>query len=312
MAILDVDRYQSLELKRGCEPTLNSHSTQRWSGMVQQPKQYPSKTFSEIKSEAVMAAIAGNWQQAVDLNYQAVDAEPGDAGSFNRLATALIELGRFTEARQAAEKALALSPENKIARKHVERLSQLDGKVASTPVTSGSRFAAKFITDSAKATVTELINPAPPRVLATVSPGQELKVSDNGVRMELNTRAGERIGTLEVHIAQRIRKLTDRGNEYEFSVAKLSDTSIAVLVAETRSASGLTGVVSFPPSLQKTVNDIDLDDEMVEDEDDSMDAIEHDDEDSITPEAERNERLKSIMSGRLGSGYDAEDAGLEI
>ncbi len=280
--------------------------------MVQQPQYYPPKSFNEVKSAAVTAALAGNWQEAADLNYQAVDLSPEDPGSFNRLATALIELGRFSEARKAAEKGLSLNPENRIARRHVDRLSKLDGQVAAAPVTSGSRTAMKFITDSAKSTITELLNPASPRVLATVSPGQELQFSDNGVRIELHTRAGERIGSLEVHIAQRIRKLYEMGNEYEFSVAKLSDTSMAVLIAETHCAPGMTSVVSFPPSLQKTVSDIDLGDELMGEDNDGLEVVGHDDEDSITPEAEQAERLKSIVSGRLGGAYNVEDEGLSI
>lgn len=280
--------------------------------MLQQPQNYPSETFEDIRDAAVTAALAGSWQEAADLNYQAVEMSPEDAGSFNRLATALIELGRFSEARKAAERALTLSPDNKIARRHVDRLSRLDGVVAAAPVTSGSRVAAKFITDSAKATVTELVNPSVGRILATVSPGQELNFNDNGVRMELHTRAGERIGSLEVHIAQRIRKLHEKGNKYGFSVAKLSDTSVAVLVAETYCAPGMTEIVSFPPSLQKSVSDIDLDDDLMDDAEDGIEIVEHDDEDTRTPEAEKAERLKSIMSGRLGGTYDVEDEGLSI
>ncbi|MDA1297680.1 MAG: tetratricopeptide repeat protein [Chloroflexi bacterium] len=280
--------------------------------MVQQLKQYPSRPFEEVKSEAVTAALAGNWQEAADLNYEAVELSPEDSGSFNRLATALIELGRFSEARHAAGKALSLDPDNKIARKHVNRLSQLDGTVAAAPVTSGARVAAKFITDSAKATVTELVNPASARVLATVSPGQELQLSDNGVRMELHTRAGERIGSLEVHIAQRVRKLREKNNRYEFSVAKLSDSAIAVMVAETFCAPGMASVVSFPPSLQRSVADFGLDDELIEESDEDIEVVEHEDDDSITPEAERTERLKSIMSGRLGGAYHVEDENLSI
>ena len=233
-------------------------------------------------------------------------------GTYNRLATALIELGRFSEARTAANNALTRDPDNKIARKHADRLVQLDGPVASAPSTSGSRMALRFITDSAKATVTELLNPATAKVLATVSPGQQLFPKDNGVRMELHTRAGERIGALEVHIAQRLRKLITSGNTYDFSVAKLSDVALAVLISETACAPGMSSVVSFPPSLRKSMADIDFDDEPLEDDEDSVELVEHDDDDTITPEAERSERLKSIMSGRLGGAYGIEDEGLDI
>ena len=280
--------------------------------MVQQPQQIPSRPFSELKSEAVTAALSGNWEEAVDLNYRASEQAPEDVGTYNRLATALIELGRFSEARTAANNAITRDPDNKIARKHVDRLSQLDGPVASAPVTSGSRMALRFITDSAKATVTELLNPAPVRILATVSPGQQLFPKDNGVRMDLHTRAGERIGSMEVHIAQRLRKLMASGNEYDFSVAKLSEVALAVLISETKCAPGMSAVVSFPPSLQKSVADIDFDEEPLEDDDDSVEMVEHDDDDTITPEAERSERLKSIMTGRLGGAYGIEDEGLDI
>ncbi len=313
MATLDEGGYQSLELNRGCELTVSFILILQWSDMVQQPHQQPGRPFGELKSAAVKAALDGNWEEAVKLNHEAVASAPEDAGSYNRLATALIELGRYSDAKQAAEKALSLSPDNKIARKHVDRLSQLAGEVAVTPVTSGSRAAVRFITDSAKATVTELINPAGSRVLATVAPGQELHMSDNGIRMELHTRAGERIGTLEVHIAQRVRNLCEKGNGYEFSVAKLSESAIAVMIAETHCAPGMTSVVSFPPALQKSVSDIDLEDEVLDTEDDGLEVVDVEDDDEVVrPEAERSERLKSIMSGRLGGAYGIEDEGLSI
>ena len=74
----------------------------------------------------------------------------------------------------------------------------------------------------------------------------------------------------------------------------------------------MTAVVSFPPALQKSASDIDLEDDVIEDGDDGMDVVEADDDDVITPEAERSERLKSIMSGRLGGAYGMEDEGLSI
>ncbi len=280
--------------------------------MVQQPQQENSRSFGELKAAAITAALDGSWDEAADLNYQAIHEAPEDASSFNRLATALIELGRFSDARQAAEQALSLSPDNRIARKHVDRLSQLDGAVAAAPVASGSRAAVRFITDSAKATVTELVNPASARILATVAPGQELHDSDNGVRIELQTKAGERIGTLEVHIAHRIRKMREKGNLYEFSVAKLSETAIAVMVAETYCAPGMTSVISFPPALQRSASEIGFEDDPIEEGDDGLEVVETDDDDTITPEAERSERLKSIMSGRLGGAYGIEDEGLSI
>jgi tetratricopeptide (TPR) repeat protein len=150
-----------------------------------------------LKAEAVTTALAGNCQEAADLNYQASEQAPDDVGTYNRLATALIELGRFSEARTAAHNVLTRDPDNKIARKHADRLAQLDGPVARAPTTSDSRIALRFITDSAKATVTELLNPATAKNLATVSPGQQLFPKDNSVRMESHTRVWERIGTLE-------------------------------------------------------------------------------------------------------------------
>jgi len=162
--------------------------------------------------------------------------------------------------------------------------------------------------------VSELSNPADPGVLATVSPGQALLAEDNGTRIFITTRAGERIGTLEVHIAQRLRTLIDAGNEYEFSVAKLSGNAVAVLVAETRCASGMSNVVSFPPSLQRSASDFDLDDEMIEegDEDDGSVLSSEEDEEEIRPEAERAERIRSIVSGGLGGAYGFEDEALSI
>ena len=280
--------------------------------MVQQPIDYPSRPFAAVKEEAVAAALSAEWQKAADLNREAVAISPDDPHSYNRLATALIELGSYAEARRAVEKALKLAPGNRIAVKHLARLNQLD---SATPTLAaarpGLRSVTRFITDSAKATVTELVDPAGENILAKVAPGQELQITDNGIRMELSTLAGERVGGIEIHLAQRLRKITARGNEYQFAVAKLSAAGVAVMVSETKCAPGMNSTVSFPPSLQKTAGDINLYDDPLEEGDDGG-IIDPSDDEEISPGAEQAERLRSILSGSLGGAYGIEDAGLSI
>ncbi|MEX0762262.1 MAG: tetratricopeptide repeat protein [Dehalococcoidia bacterium] len=277
-----------------------------------QLRQRPTRPFTEIKNEAVEHALAGRWQQAADLNAEAIQIAPEDVESHNRLAKALIELGRYNEARSAAETALRLRPDNNIARRHMERLSQLtSSSVVKKSGTERAPRKVQFIADRARATVTELERTAPPNVLAAVSPGDSLTLEPQGSRMAVLTEEGEYLGTLEVHIAQRLRKLIDGGNRYDVTAAKISTQEMGILVSETYRSPAQANIVSFPPSLQKSTVDFDLDDERPELLDDGSAGSGHEDEEE-TPVSAPNEQLRAILNGEIGEGVAVDDDDMEM
>jgi tetratricopeptide (TPR) repeat protein len=269
------------------------------------------KTLNEISEEAIAHALAGRWDQAAMANAEALRIAPGDVDSHNRQAKALLELGRYAEAKAEAEAALRLRPGHAIARRHLERIGQLqsNGKVARLSSASPVARPSAFIADRAASTVTELRNPAPAPVLAASSPGDPLKLVPDGARVKVVSLDGKVLGSLETRLAQHLLRLIQGGNRYEAALTKAAAGSVAVVVREAYKSPKQAGTVSFPPSLQKysavrhEVDDEDergemLDGGFLQDEESSSE------DDIPEPQEARSARLRAVLS------RDSEDDGM--
>src|SRR3989304_9089590 len=71
---------------------------------------------------AIQLAMGNRWEEAVQVNRSILTVFPNDTDSYNRLGKALMELGRYNEAKKAYKKALELDSTNQIAKKNLERL----------------------------------------------------------------------------------------------------------------------------------------------------------------------------------------------
>ena len=62
-----------------------------------------------LSKEAIGLAIQGRWQEAMERNQEIVKFFSDDVNAYNRLGKALMELGRYAEARDAFSQGLDLS-----------------------------------------------------------------------------------------------------------------------------------------------------------------------------------------------------------
>ena len=81
--------------------------------------------------QAIALAMQGRWKEAVAANKSLVESFPNDVEAYNRLGRAFMELGEYSQAKEAYNRAMELDPYNTIAKKNLSRLSQLrEGKAA--------------------------------------------------------------------------------------------------------------------------------------------------------------------------------------
>lgn len=85
-----------------------------------------SRQYRELSQRAIELALASRWEDAAATNHELLSAFPRDSNALNRLGKALSELGQYAHARRAYADALAIDPNNKIAKKNIERLAALD------------------------------------------------------------------------------------------------------------------------------------------------------------------------------------------
>ena len=158
--------------------------------------QETDKLKQEKAREAIALALWKRWDKALEVNSFILSRFPDDVDAHNRLGKALIELGRYGEARDAFKRGLELYPFNTIAQKNLDRLALLEQ--TPTPRPNSKKVVAPnlFIEESGKAGVVSLINLAPKEVLAKMAAGDPVNLQVEKNSLKVANSSGEYLGQL--------------------------------------------------------------------------------------------------------------------
>lgn len=200
----------------------------------------------ELTEKAIKLALESNWEEAVEANQRLLSLNPRDLSTLNRLGKALSELGRYGEAKQAYADALEIDPTNNIARKNLERLTQLSDE-APTGRPSHERMDPRlFIEETGKTGFTNLVDLAPREVLARLTAGDQVYLYREGSLLYARNGAGDRIGRIEPRLASRLIKFMEGGNQYAAGITEVNDHLVRLIIRETFQSPTMFGRVSFP------------------------------------------------------------------
>jgi tetratricopeptide (TPR) repeat protein len=202
----------------------------------------------QLADAAIAHATRGAWEAAVEANRQLLESGP-DTDAYNRLGKALAELGRDAEALEAYRQALARDATNRIAERNVARLQVLvdakSGKRGNGKPEKAS--AASFIEEMGKTGHARLINVAPARQLAPLSPGDAVELTLDG-ELLMGTVGDVRVGQVEPRVGTRLAKLMKGGNRYEAAITVLDREEVRIIIREVFAHPDNFGKVSFPGS----------------------------------------------------------------
>ena len=215
-------------------------------GMANQQTEDKVKTKQDRTKVAIALAMQNRWPEAVAVNRSLIDDFPGDLESYNRMGRALTELSRIEEAREAFRRVLEVSPHNTIARKNLDRLDQLGDNLPRHQPTN-RRATRAFIGESGKTLVTSLVNVAPPKTLARLTPGDDVNLELAGRRLNVREEAsGEELGQVESKTASRLKRLMSGGNRYAATVKSVDDRAVTIIIREVYKHPSQARIVSFP------------------------------------------------------------------
>jgi hypothetical protein len=201
----------------------------------------------QLSEQAIAAATAAEWQEAIDINKRILDLGP-DSEAENRLARAYWEQGGLADAREHYQAALALDPTNRIAERNISRLRMLMAEAGRKTVAAqkGSKAPVSiFVEETGKTGFAHLIDLAKPKQLAQVNPGDAVELGPDGPRLEAKSN-GVHIGYVEPRVAARLLKLIVEGNKYAAGVTSLGDKDVRIIIRETYQDPANYGKVSFP------------------------------------------------------------------
>ena len=197
--------------------------------------------------QAIALAMQGQWQEAITANQEIIESFPRDVEAYNRLGRAYLELGMYSQARQAYSQTMELDSYNTIAKKNLQRLSLLSEDLVVAKVNSRKVEPQIFIEEMGKAGVVDLYNPAPIEVQAKVVAGDKVYLKPDGHVLNVETVHGEYLGQVDHRHGQRLIKLIEGGNQYTVAITSVAQGNITIIIREVYQHPSQAGQLSFPP-----------------------------------------------------------------
>ena len=238
-----------------------------------------AKFRKDLDREAVGLAMKGEWERAAEVNRAILELFADDVEAMNRMTKALIELGRYEEARTVADRVRQVAPYNNIARKNRARLDQM--RTSASASTRHARRAAGapqlFIGESGKSASTTLRHTPRDLSLALISPGDPVQLVIEHHGISAYSEDGEFLGQVDPRLGHRLGRLIEGGNTYEAAIIGASDEGIIIMIHETSRHRSLQNVASFPtraaapPAQKRRSRNGDVEDTVAADEDSDED-----------------------------------------
>jgi tetratricopeptide (TPR) repeat protein len=201
----------------------------------------------QTSKQAIALAMEGRWQESVNINKGLIQYFPNDVDAHNRLGKAYLELGEYTQSREAYQKALQLDQYNTIAKKNLERLAHLGDEVAksreSTPEKAEPHL---FIEEIGKAGVVGLYQIASSERLVKMLAGDKVVLNPKESSLAVENIQGEYLGLVPSKLGLRLIRLMNGGNRYTAAVVASNENSISVIIRETYQDPDQIDQISFP------------------------------------------------------------------
>jgi hypothetical protein len=203
--------------------------------------------FKQQRSrDAIGLAMQARWQEAVEVNKEIIESFPEDVDTFNRLGRAYMELGDYSQAKEAYGRSVKLDPYNAIASRNLRRLNDLKESVK-TAVETDRVEPQQFIEEIGKAGVVVLVDLAPKEERALTVAGDKAVLKIDSSSLVVENGRGEYLGKVEPKHAQRLIRLMLGGNRYSAVVVKSTADGMTMMVRETYQHPSQAGKLSFPP-----------------------------------------------------------------
>lgn len=196
------------------------------------------------KSQAISAALSGDWKKAVALNLAIIKKDSKDIEAWNRLGRAYMEIGPKIKAKEAYEKVLRLDKFNNIAAKNLELL-----KVAKSAKGKTKQNASlpAFLEEPGITKTVQLTRSGDPRITTRMHPGDEVTIIARQHCVSIVNSDGQNIGRLPDDLASRMQSFLKEGNTYAAWVRSIDQNGgIKIFIKELTRAPKFRATPSFP------------------------------------------------------------------
>lgn len=192
-----------------------------------------------LAREAIDAASSLDWKKAVELNKHILTLTKDDVEAINRLARAQVCLGKRKDAEKLYKQALLIDPYNIIAKKNLEKISKSNGAGSVKPPDSASaghlqtlNLGSLFLFEPGKTKLVNLLNLAPPAVIANLNCGDEVLISAKSHSISITNLDKIYLGALPDDLAHRLITFIAGGNKYDAFVKNATPKVLSIFIRE--------------------------------------------------------------------------------
>ncbi|OGG11466.1 hypothetical protein A2Z00_02875 [Candidatus Gottesmanbacteria bacterium RBG_13_45_10] len=188
-------------------------------------------TDSSLPQDAIAAALAQNWKEAIRINSAILKEQKNDIEALCRLAYAYLKTCQLTLAKKTYQTVLDLDQYNQIALKNLKKVGSMKKKdVEKNPINRLSPM--MFLEEPGKTKVVECIHLAPSQILSGLSAGQEVHLKAKNHCVEIRTANQTYLAALPDDMSFKLIKLLSAGNTYQSIIKSVEKNSLKILIRE--------------------------------------------------------------------------------
>lgn len=200
---------------------------------------------NNLASQAIQAALNGNWNEAIKLNTEILKQDKKDVEALLRLARSYEELGKVRLAKTAFNKVLRIDKFNQIAKRSLVKFK--DYKISSKDKkrTNQQIQCNLFLEEPGKTKSVLLVSLAPPKTVLSLNVAQQLKLSVGKMSISVKDKQNRYLGRLPDDLSQRLIKLINWGYEYVIVVKAIEKNNLQVFIKEIKRSKKYDYIPSF-------------------------------------------------------------------
>lgn len=185
---------------------------------------------SNLEDQAIKSALAGDWDQAIEVNQQILTESPAHIPTLNRLAKAYAQTGKTEEAISLYQQVLTLDKYNPIAQKQCSQLK----KTPCVPHETVKITMTDFVEEPGKTKTYNLVRLGDSKLLSSLQSGQEVKLVIKNHWILITTSSGNHIGCLADNISFKLKQKLSAGIQFGAVIRAASSKQVSIFVRENR------------------------------------------------------------------------------
>ncbi len=198
-----------------------------------------------LGNQAVKAALAQNWEKAIEINKKIIKENSQNIPALNRLARCHWELGNIKQAFKTYKKVLKIDNFNPIANKNFTRLSK-GGKIKKNLNKKRNPFSSKvFLEEPGKTKIVSLVRLAEPDILGKLNNGEKVIMVAKKRLVSVQNEEGNYLGTIPEDLSLKLIKFMNGGNQYDVFIKNIDHQTLQIFIREIFKGKKYNDVASF-------------------------------------------------------------------